>query len=109
MAVDARGAISDRHDLGHTGVTGQALVRDADVVVGVGTRFWQPARVWGFAAGARVIRIDADPREVDRHGPISVGVVGDAKAILAGLLELLHGIAPRPSRRAALRAAKAAA
>ena len=49
MSVDGRGAVSDRHDLAHTGVTGQALVREADVVLGVGTRFWQPARVWGFA------------------------------------------------------------
>ena len=109
MSVDGRGAVSDRHDLGHTGVTGQALVRDADVVVGVGTRFWQPARVWGLAAGVKVIRIDADPHEVDRHGRVSVGIVGDAKAVLAGLVERLHGIARRPSRRAALRAAKAAA
>jgi acetolactate synthase-1/2/3 large subunit len=109
MSVDGRGAVSDRHDLGHTGVTGQALVREADVVLGVGTRFWQPTRVWGFAPGARVIRIDVDPHELDRHGPVSVGIVGDAKLALAGLLELLHGIAQRPSRRIALRAAKTAA
>jgi acetolactate synthase I/II/III large subunit len=109
MSVDGRGAVSDRHDLGHTGVTGQTLVREADVVLGVGTRFWQPARVWGFAAGAKIIRVDADPNEVDRHGSPSVGIVGDAKPVLAGLLELLHGIDPRPSRRAELRAAKVAA
>jgi acetolactate synthase-1/2/3 large subunit len=109
MSVDGRGAVSDRHDLAHTGVTGQALVREADVVLGIGTRFWQPARVWGFAAGAKVIRVDADPDEVDRHGPVSVGIVGDARTVLAGLLELLDGIEPRPSRRAELRAAKVAA
>jgi acetolactate synthase-1/2/3 large subunit len=109
MSVDGRGAVSDRHDLAHTGVTGQALVRDADVVLGVGTRFWQPARVWGFAAGTKVIRVDADPDEVSRHGPPSVGIVGDARSALIGLLERLHGITPRPSRRVELRAAKAAA
>src|SRR5690348_17955903 len=49
----------------------QALVREADVVLGVGTRFWQPARVWGFAPGAHVIRIDIDADEVTRHGPRS--------------------------------------
>jgi acetolactate synthase-1/2/3 large subunit len=109
MSVDGRGAVSDRHDLAHTGLTGQALVREADVVLGIGTRFWQPSRVWGFAAGARVIRVDADPNEVVRHGQPSLGIVGDARLVLAGLLELLHGIAPRPSRRAELRATKEAA
>jgi acetolactate synthase-1/2/3 large subunit len=109
MSVDGRGAISDRSDLAHTGVTGQELVREADVVLGIGTRFWQPARVWGFAPGARVIRVDADAAEVDRHGPPDVGIVGDAKAILGGLLELLHGSRPRASRRSELRARKAAA
>jgi len=109
MSVDGRGAVSDRHDLAHTGVTGQALVREADVVLGIGTRFWQPARVWGFAPGASVIRVDADPDEVARHGPVRVAIVGDARPVLAGLLELLHGIDARPSRRAELRAAKVAA
>jgi acetolactate synthase I/II/III large subunit len=109
MSVDGRGAVSDRHDLAHTGLTGQALVHEADVVLGVGTRFWQPARVWGFAPGAKVIRADADSNEVGRHGPPDVGIVGHARPVLAGLLELLHGIEPRPSRRADLRAAKGAA
>lgn len=109
MSVDGRGAVSDRHDLAHTGVTGQALVREADVVLGVGTRFWQPARVWGFAQGAKVIRVDADASEIDRHGPPAAGIVGDAKLVLAQLLELVDGSAPRPSRRAELRARKSAA
>src|SRR5579859_1860210 len=109
MSVDGRGALSDRHDLAHTGVTGQALVREADVVLGVGTRFWQPARVWGFAPGAKVIRVDADVAEIDRLGQPDVGIVGDARPVLAGLRELLHDSAPRPSRRAELRAQKDAA
>jgi acetolactate synthase I/II/III large subunit len=109
MSVDGRGALSDRHDLAHTGVTGQALVREADVVLGVGTRFWQPARVWGFASGAKVIRVDADPAEIARLGAPDVGIVGDAKPVLASLRALLHGLDARPSRRAELRARKDAA
>jgi acetolactate synthase-1/2/3 large subunit len=109
MSVDGRGALSDRHDLAHTGVTGQALVREADVVLGVGTRFWQPARVWRFAPGAKVIRVDVDPAEIDRLGPPEVGIVSDAKAVLAALVETLHGSKPRSSRRSELRARKDAA
>jgi acetolactate synthase-1/2/3 large subunit len=109
MSVDGRGALSDRHDLAHTGVTGQALVREADVVLGVGTRFWQPARVWGFANGAKVVRVDVDPAEIDRLGPPEVGIVGDAKAVLGELRAMLHGIKTRPSRRVELRARKDAA
>ncbi|MCA1646364.1 MAG: thiamine pyrophosphate-binding protein [Chloroflexi bacterium] len=109
MSVDGRGALSDRHDLAHTGVTGQALVSEADAVLGVGTRFWQPARVWGFAQGAKVIRVDADRAEIDRFGQPDVGIVGDARSVLAGLRDLLHGHQPPASRRAELRARKAAA
>lgn len=109
MSVDGRGALDDRDDLAHTGVTGQALVQEADVVLGVGTRFWQPARVWGFAPGATIIRIDADLAEIERHGAPHVGIAGDARAVLLGLVEALDGIEPRPSRRAELRARKAAA
>ena len=110
MSVDGRGALSDRHDLAHTGLTGQELVREADVVLGVGTRFWQPTRVWGFAPGASVIRVDADPAEVDRLGAPTVGIAADARLVLADLCNLLDGLHPkRPSRRDELRAAKAAA
>jgi acetolactate synthase-1/2/3 large subunit len=109
MSADGRGAVSDRHDLAHTGVSGQALVGEADVVLGIGTRFWQPSRVWGFSNTAKIIRVDADAAEVSRHGLPDVGIVGDAKLVLAGLLDLLDGIAPRPSRRADLQARKAAA
>lgn len=109
MSVDGRGAVSDRHHLAHTGVTGQSLLREADVVLGIGTRFWQPVRVWGFAAGASVIRVDVDQNELERHGHPSIGIVGDARQVLAGLLDQLHGITPRPSRRAELTAVKAAA
>jgi acetolactate synthase I/II/III large subunit len=110
MSVDGRGALSDRHDLAHTGLTGQALVQEADVVLGVGTRFWQPTRVWGLAPGARIIRIDVDPAEIDRVTVPEVGIVGDAKPALTALRDLLDGIAPRKTtRRAEFRARKVAA
>jgi acetolactate synthase I/II/III large subunit len=109
MSVDGRGGLSDRHDLAHTGVTGQALVEEADVVLGVGTRFWQPMRVWRLASGAPVIRVDADSDEIQRLGPPAVGIVGDAKRVLEALVSELDGVSRRVSRRDELRARKAAA
>ncbi len=109
MSVDGRGALSDRHDLAHTGVTGEALVGEADVLLAVGTRFWQPARVWRIPPQAQVIRVDADPIEVERHGAPEVGIVGDARLVLAALRDQLQGFRPRTSRREELRARKAAA
>ena len=109
MSLDGRGALSDREDLAHTGVTGQALVREADVVLGVGTRFWQPARVWGFAPGAAVIRIDADAAELERVHTPTVGIHGDARLVVSQLRDLLDGAPPRPSRRDELHARKLSA
>jgi acetolactate synthase-1/2/3 large subunit len=107
MSTDGRGALSDRHDLAHTGLTGETLVRDADLVLAVGTRFWQPARVWGVTCD--VVRIDADHDEIDRHGPPWLGIVADAQCALASLRDLLDGYRPRRSRRAELRVLKDAA
>ncbi|MBV9169684.1 MAG: thiamine pyrophosphate-binding protein [Chloroflexi bacterium] len=109
MSVDGRGVLSDRDDLAHTGVTGQALVEEADAVLAVGTRFWQPTRVWRLAPGARVIRIDADPEELARPGPPAVCILADARAALAALRDELDGSQRRPSRRSELKQHKHAA
>lgn len=109
MSTDGRGALSDRHHLAHTGLTGQALCEEADVILGVGTRFWQPGRAWKRAPDAQVIRIDADPAEIERHGEPTVGIAADAKLALATLRDLLEGGPARPSRAAEMRARKEAA
>ncbi|MDQ6908491.1 MAG: thiamine pyrophosphate-binding protein [Chloroflexota bacterium] len=109
MSLDGRGALSDREYRAQTGLSGMRLLPDADVVLAVGTRFFQPAVAWGLPPGARVIRIDIDPDEITRHGPPTVGIVGDAKPALAALRDLLDGAPRRPSREAELRAAKEAA
>lgn len=106
MSLDGRGALSDRHDLAQTGLSGMRLLPDADVILAVGTRFFQPAIAWGVPPDATVIRIDVDAEEIARHGPPAVGIVADAKAALAALRDLLDGLPRRPSRAAELRAAK---
>lgn len=60
----------------------------ADVVMAVGTpldfRLGYGAEPT-FAAGARVIQVDADAAEIGRNRPIEVGIVGDARSILSQL------------------------
>jgi acetolactate synthase-1/2/3 large subunit len=109
MSVDGRGALSDRHHLAHTGLSGEGLAAAADVVVGIGTRFWQPARAWRLAQGAQIVRIDADAAEINRLGTPDVAIVGDARIALTALIELLQDVRPRPSRREELNHRKLAA
>ncbi len=109
MSLDGRGALSDRHYRAQTGLSGMRLLPHADVVLAVGTRFFQPAIAWGLPPDATVIRIDIDPDEITRHGPPTVGIVGDAKPALAALRDLLDGAPRRLSREVELRAAKDAA
>ena len=107
MTSNGRGALSDRHYLAHTGLSGQRLLAGADVVLAVGTRFSHP-KEWGVPPGATVIRLDADEGEVARQPVPSVGIVGDAKAGLVALVAQVDGIGPRPSREKELNALKQA-
>ncbi|MDY6959741.1 MAG: acetolactate synthase large subunit [Halobacteriota archaeon] len=60
-----------------------------DLIVAVGVRF--DDRVTGkideFAKGAKVIHIDIDPAEIGKVVNVDVPIVGDAKNVLAELLE----------------------
>jgi acetolactate synthase-1/2/3 large subunit len=110
MTAEGKGAVSDAHELS----LGAALWPDAplrahldgaDLVLAVGTRLAtatpQPAQ--------QVIQIDADPAEIGRNHPRTLGLVGDARATLARLAERLRAAGPaRPSRRAELDAVRRA-
>ncbi|MBI4202675.1 MAG: thiamine pyrophosphate-binding protein [Chloroflexi bacterium] len=69
------------------------LSKKADVIIGIGTR------LLGFAnyltngnvnPNARIIQIEIDEKEIGRHCPINVGIQGDAKAVVQGILEVLR-------------------
>ncbi|HEX5506011.1 MAG TPA: thiamine pyrophosphate-dependent enzyme [Thermomicrobiales bacterium] len=102
MSSNGRGAVSDRSYLALNGMAGRRVWADADVVLAVGTRFVQPGTQWEAPAGLTTIHLDVDPQEVGRNGAPTIGVVGDAKLGLAGLVEQLDGLAQRPSREAEL-------
>lgn len=98
---EGKGAVSDASDLS----LGAALWREnplhaylqtADVVLAVGTRL----ALAGLGPGQQVVQIDVDPEEIGRNHAKTLGLVGDARATLEGLLARLQSEPPRPSRKA---------
>ncbi|MCZ8380414.1 acetolactate synthase large subunit [Mycobacterium sp. CPCC 205372] len=94
----ARGAFPDSHpqNLGMPGMHGTvsavAALQRSDLLIALGTRF--DDRVTGqldsFAPEAKVIHADIDPAEIGKNRHADVPIVGDVKAVIADLLEVLR-------------------
>ena len=88
MTANGRGSLSDRHPLGIIQLGLSELLPTSDVVLVVGSRgldfTTSPLRV---APGATLIRIDADPYQLNRVLNPNVAIGGDAKLALADLAE----------------------
>lgn len=67
------------------------VLLEADVVLFVGSQTGsQVTLTWQVPEpGATIVQIDIDPRELGRHFPNSVGLLGDARTVLRQLLEAL--------------------
>ncbi len=74
-------------------LTRKEALGQADVVLVVGTpldfRMGYGAEPT-FAPGAKVIQVDVDAAEIGRNRPIEVGIVADARSVLAALAETLR-------------------
>ena len=94
----ARGAFPDSHrqHLGMPGMHGTvaavAGLQRSDLLITLGARF--DDRVTGqldsFAPDAKVIHADIDPAEIGKNRHADVPIVGDVKAVITELLEVLH-------------------
>jgi len=88
-----RGALPDNHhlsiwDCGNIGMN--VTLQQADVIIAAGLRFnWIMQSGEMIPPGAKVIRIDIDPHEINRNRHANVGLVGDAAAILTQLIPLV--------------------
>src|SRR5262249_31957007 len=92
-------------NLGALGVTGtfaaNRVARDADLVIGIGTRYsdFTTASKTAFQHPAvRFVNINVAAFDAAKH--LALPLVGDARATLEELLDLLEGYAVEPSYRA---------
>ena len=90
----------DPLSLGVTGIWGARAANDttrvADVILAVGTAFgeadcssWRSEYTFDIPGKSRLIQIDLDPEELGKSYPVDIGIVGDAKATLAALAEVV--------------------
>jgi acetolactate synthase-1/2/3 large subunit len=75
----------------HGSVAAVASLQRADLLISLGARF--DDRVTGrldtFAPGAKVIHADIDPAEISKNRNADVPIVGDAREVIADLIQLL--------------------
>jgi acetolactate synthase-1/2/3 large subunit len=87
MSRGALGAIDSRHPLALTPPHGHKLWKDADVVLGVGTRLVPMVPGWGTDDGLKFVRLDIDADEMTRNHSPDVAVQADAALGLAALAD----------------------
>lgn len=87
MSSNGRGAVSSRHYLAQNMLAGRELWKDADVILAVGTRLSQPLAQWGTDPDWTLIQMDADEEEIGRNHEPTIGILANAKAGLAELVE----------------------
>jgi acetolactate synthase-1/2/3 large subunit len=93
-SLSARGVVPEDHPRYFHPLNRDALEAarsEADVVLVAGGRLgeldnWGRAPSWGDPAQQKVIHVDVDPTAIGLNRPVDVGIVGDARAVLAALL-----------------------
>jgi tartronate-semialdehyde synthase len=103
------GAFPDDHPLmiGMVGIQtahryGNASFLESDLVLGIGNR-WANRHTGSldvYTSGRRFIHIDIEPTQIGRVFNPDFGIVSDAKAALAGLVDLARADKALPDRRA---------
>ena len=95
-----RGVLDSRDPLSVTLPLGRELWAEADAVLAVGTRLFNPLRQWGVDKDLQIVRVDSDPEEPARLYKPRVALIGDAAPVLRKLIdELLKFNTRREPRR----------
>ncbi|MFW6124863.1 MAG: thiamine pyrophosphate-requiring protein [Pirellulales bacterium] len=88
-----KSAMAEDHPLaaGYVGYTGALpaydLLREADLVFGVGTSFSRSLLSAPLPPGKRVLQLTIDERDLNKEYALEVGIQGDAKLALTALVE----------------------
>lgn len=99
--LNGKGVVDERHPLSLGSnlrlAAARAVAEQADVLLVVGSKLGE-AELWAPRLDARgaVVRIDISPAQIHKNLDATVGIVGDAAAATAALLDLL----PEADRRA---------
>ena len=104
--MQGKGSFPEHHPLyawhmGSNGTTcGNHMTVHADVLLAVGVRFadkatcsYKPGEAFSIPP-TRLLHVDIDPFEIGKNYPVEVGIVGDARAVLGGLLEAVRALTP---------------
>jgi acetolactate synthase-1/2/3 large subunit len=104
-SLGARGAIPEDHSLCLIPATALGALKaqaTADLVLLVGGRmgdmdFWGKPPIWGEIDKQRFIQIDIEPLNIGLNRPVELALVGDARATLRALLEVVKSkTGPKP-------------
>lgn len=105
-SLAGRGAIPDDHPLSAGGLgahrtrLSKRMLSEADVILGLGTRFEEMETNWTATAvpppQATYIQVDIEPAEIGRSVPAQLGIVGDIAAVAQQLLDALRGAGEAP-------------
>jgi acetolactate synthase-1/2/3 large subunit len=90
---------TDSRVIGHfaTFPTLKGFVAKSDLLISIGVRFrGNETSNWSLKIPAEHIGIDADPKAINRNFQHSIGIVGDAKAVLGKIIELLRATPSKP-------------
>ena len=83
------GILPASHRLNVTLPIAHRLWKDADAVVGIGTRLLFQHDMWGVDDKMKIVRIDIDPEEPERFRQPAAAIVGDAAPALRALVNRL--------------------
>ncbi|MGI9288975.1 MAG: thiamine pyrophosphate-dependent enzyme [Pseudomonadales bacterium] len=102
-----KGVVSSEHYLSANFPMGHRLWGETDAVLAVGTRLHWPLVMWGKDDDLKLVRVDIDPKQVNRICTPEVGIVGDAAAVLGAIAQRLllqkHESASREEELTALK------
>jgi acetolactate synthase-1/2/3 large subunit len=97
MTINARGTLAPDHPLGVPASPSlnavRSAVRDADVVLAVGTEMgrtdYDMYDLGGFDVPGKLIRIDIEAEQLGRNASFDIALLGDANDLIAELVHLL--------------------